>query len=245
MAKILLLDIETAPSLGWVWGKYDQNVIKFKQNWFILSFAWKWLGDDGIQVKSLRQYRGYRKNLLDDKALLVDLWKLLDEADIIVAHNGDAFDVKKIQARFAYHRMGPTKPFKTVDTLKLLRKNFKLDSNALKDAAGYFGFGDKLPHHGFATWEGCIEGVDEEWDTMERYNIHDIVLLEPVYELVKAWGPHPNLTLYDVEKGNCPTCGSGDVQRRGLMHLKARSYQRFACQGCGHWFKGDYVKPEK
>ena len=30
-AKILFLDIETAPSLGWVWGKWQQNVIDFKE----------------------------------------------------------------------------------------------------------------------------------------------------------------------------------------------------------------------
>ena len=238
--KLLLLDIETAPSLGYVWGKYDQNVIEFKESWFILSFAWKWLGEKEVSVRALCDYKSYIKDRSNDKPLLADLWKLLDEADIIIAHNGDAFDVKRINARLVLHGFPPPSTYKTVDTLKIARRNFKFDSAALKDLAVYFNVGEKLPHQGFKTWKGCMEGDKTAWEVMKEYNQRDITILERIYLLLRPWGAHPDLRLYSGT--GCPTCGSLKIQRRGLMHLKTRSYQRLNCQGCGSWFKGDYVK---
>ena len=46
--KVLIFDIETAPSLGWVWGKYDQDVISFEKHWYMLSFAAKWLDTNKV-----------------------------------------------------------------------------------------------------------------------------------------------------------------------------------------------------
>jgi hypothetical protein len=42
----------------------------------------------------------------------------MDEADIICAHNGDAFDIKKINSRLITNGFKPPSPFKTIDTLK-------------------------------------------------------------------------------------------------------------------------------
>jgi DNA polymerase elongation subunit (family B) len=94
-----LLDIETAPSLGWVWRKYQQDVIEFQQNWYMLSFAYKWLGETTVSVRALPDYKGYRPGLEDDKPLIKDLWALLEEADIVVGHNVDYFDIRKANAR--------------------------------------------------------------------------------------------------------------------------------------------------
>src|SRR6516164_8969462 len=120
-AKILFLDIETAPSLGWVWGKWEQNVIDFKRDWYVLSFAYKWAGDKKVTAKGLNDYKGYQKDRENDKALLADIWELLDETDIVVAHNGDKFDLPKINTRLLQHKNVPPSPYKTVDTLKIAR----------------------------------------------------------------------------------------------------------------------------
>src|ERR1041385_6213513 len=105
--KILLVDIETAPSLGYCWGKWQQNVIAFKEDWYILSVAFKWLGDKKIQTRLLCDYKSYKNNPQNDKFLVEELWKLFNEADIIIAHHGDGFDVKKSNARFVFHGLKP------------------------------------------------------------------------------------------------------------------------------------------
>ena len=115
--KILLLDIENSPNLAYVWGKYQQDVVQFEREWFILSYAYKWLNDTKVQAKALPDYKKvFKKDSTNDEELLKDLWKILNEADIIIAHNGDEFDIKKINARFVFHGLTPPAPYKTIDT---------------------------------------------------------------------------------------------------------------------------------
>ena len=95
-AKIVFVDIETAPSLGWTWGpKWETSIIDFKTNWYILSFSYKMAGEKKVHTRCLCDYPGYKKDLENDKELVKDLWCIFDEADIIVGHNLDKFDIKK------------------------------------------------------------------------------------------------------------------------------------------------------
>lgn len=90
--RILLFDLETAPNLAYVWGHYDQNVIEHVQESYILSVAYKWLGEDKVYVKALPDYKGYKPEKECDRELCKDLWKLFDEADIAIGHNCVAID---------------------------------------------------------------------------------------------------------------------------------------------------------
>jgi DNA polymerase elongation subunit (family B) len=241
-SRIVLLDIETAPSLGWVWEKYETNVIDFKRDWYVLSFAYKVMGEKKVQVRGLIDYPGYKKDMENDEALINDLWKVFDEADIIIGHNGDRFDIRKSNSRFISHKLPPPSPYKTVDTLKIARRIFKFDSNKLDDLGRYLGVGRKLPHTGFHLWKGCMTGDPQSWKLMKKYNGHDIELLEKVYFLMRAWTPtHPNVNKGEVA---CPKCGSIDVQKRGFSYTLLRQKQRFQCLSCRGWYLGPAVKAQ-
>ena len=44
--KIALFDIETAPSLGYFWGKlWETDIVGVKEPWYMLCFSYKWLGN--------------------------------------------------------------------------------------------------------------------------------------------------------------------------------------------------------
>lgn len=235
-AKIVFLDVETAPSLGFCWGKYDQTIIDFKSDWYMLSFAYKWSGDK-TKIKGLIDYPGFKRNVEDDKKLMQDLWKILDEADIVIGHNGDKFDIKKANTRFILHGLPPPSPYKTVDTLKIARKFFKFDSNKLDDLARYLGLGRKLAHTGFHLWRGCMTGDAKSWKMMKQYNGHDVDLLEKIYFLMRAWASnHPNVN--QDNKGFCPKCGSENIQRRGFSFTLLRRKQRYRCMDCTGWYEG-------
>jgi len=236
-AKILFLDVETAPSLGWVWGKWETNVIDFKSDWYILSFGYKWSTDKKVTVLGLDNGPKYKKGSEDDKWLMEQLWKLINEADVIIAHNGDKFDLPKINSRFLMHKLPPPKPYKTVDTLKIARSVFKFDSNKLDDLGRYLGIGRKLPHTGFHLWRGCMTGDPGAWKMMKKYNGHDVDLLEELYYIVRPWHKgHPNVNLGVSE--TCPKCGSKEVQRRGFEYTLLRKKQRYQCTSCNGWFAG-------
>ncbi len=237
--KIAFIDLETAPSLGWVWAKWDTNVIDFQRDWYILSYAVKWAGEKKIEVKGLIDYPGYKKDVENDKELVKDLWKVFDKADILIAHNGDGFDILKANTRFILHKLEPPTPYKTVDTLKVARKMFRFDSNKLDDLGHYFNIGRKLPHTGFHLWKGCMTGDPKSWQLMLRYNAHDVELLEKLYYLLQAWTPtHPNVNQGATPNEACPKCGSKDVQRRGFSYTLLRQKQRYQCNNCHGWYEG-------
>ena len=235
-ARILFLDIETAPNLGWVWGKWQQDVIEFKQDWYILSIGWKWADESEVHVIGLDDGNDYTPGTDDDSFLVAKLWDLFNEADIIIAHNGDNFDIPKVKTRFISQGFAPPSPYKTVDTLQIARKHFKFDSNKLDELGRYLKIGRKLPHTGFDLWKRVMLGQPDAWTTMKKYNAHDIELLEEVYYLMRAWHPsHPN-----VNKGEhaCPKCGSFNVQKRGFSFTAMRKKQRLQCSDCTGWFEG-------
>lgn len=235
--KVLLLDIETAPSLGWVWAKWETNVIDFKSDWYVLSYGYKWLGDKEVNVVGLVDFPSYDRDRENDKQLMKSLWKLLDEADVVIAHNGDKFDLPKINTRFLTHGLKPPTPYKTVDTLKIARSNFAFDSNKLDDLGRYLKIGRKLPHTGFHLWMGCMNGDRESWATMKKYNGHDVELLEDVYMIIRPWDKkHPHVNLGQTEV--CPKCGSANVQRRGYNFTLLSKAQRYQCRDCAGWFQG-------
>lgn len=221
---------------------WDTNVVAVKNPTYMLSFSWKWLGEKSVHAFCLPDFPGYKKNKQDDSKLLEKLWEMMDEADIIVAHNGDRFDIKKTNARFIINGMGPPSPCKTIDTLKIARASFGFDSNKLNDLAKYLKIGGKIPHTGMHLWLGCMNGDPASWKVMRKYNKHDVSLLEQVYLKIRPWAKnHPNLNTFSHSIA-CPTCQSENTQRRGEDRTLKRTYQRYHCQDCRRWFRGELIK---
>ena len=159
MAKILYYDIETAPNLSYVWGHFEQNVIEHEREWYLLCVSYRWEHESKTQVCALVDFPDtYAKDPENDLHVAKKLWDLLDEADIVIAHNGDRFDMRKANARFVYHNLGPVSPVKQIDTLKTARRYFMFNSNKLDNLGKHLGVGAKVDTGGFTTWAGCMRG---------------------------------------------------------------------------------------
>lgn len=233
--KILLFDIETFPNIGYTWGKWEQNVIKFVKEWELASFAYKWLDDDKVTCISRRTHH--------EKGLAVILADLFTQADILVAHNGDSFDIKKARAKFLQFGLPRPALNKSVDTKKIAKSQFSFNSNSLNDLGETLGLGKKVETGGFDLWLGCMGNKKKSWLLMEKYNKQDVILLEKVYLKLRAWSPtHPNVAVLKGKIG-CPSCGSESTQARGFTVTSKTKQQRRQCQDCGSWFttKGQNV----
>lgn len=241
--RVLLYDIETSYTVGAVWGLFDQNVAKVLRNPYIITVAWKWLGEKTTHVISLPEFPLYKKDKKNDKELVKVMWKLFDEADIIIAHNGNSFDQKWTYARFLVHGMVPPSPAKYIDTKLVAKSKFRFNSNSLNNLAGYLGLGEKL-HTDIDLWIGCIERDDAScWKKMGLYNKQDVILLEKVYfKMLPFMTNHPNLNLTEGTSCNCPNCNSSNLHARGFALTRTAKYQRFQCQDCGAWSQGNPVK---
>lgn len=234
-AKILIFDIETAPLRASVWGLWEQNIqpSHIISDWFMLTWSAKWLFEDKTYSDKLTPKEALSEN---DKRISTSLWKLIDEADIIIAHNANKFDVKKMNTRFLLNGLNPPMPYQVIDTLLHLRKRFSISSNKLSYVNELLGLEVKMETGGFELWEGCMKGEKESLIKMEKYNIVDVNILEQTYLRIRSWiKPHPNMGMFiedDVEV--CPSCASENIVFGGTPYRTAsNSYESFRCKDCG------------
>lgn len=241
--KILIIDIETAPIEALVWRLFDVNISldQITKEWSVLSFAAKWLGSKRI-IYSDTSGSGASK-IREDKELLKQIWKLLDEADWVVAQNGTSFDVKKINARLIEHGFGPYSPIRVIDTLSAAKRHFGFTSNKLAWMTEHLTDHPKSKHKefpGFELWVECLKDNAKAWREMKKYNIQDILGTEKLYLRLRSWiAQHPNIGTYMAAGIHvCPKCGSKEVQKRGEQVTQAGRYQRYQCNDCGGWSRG-------
>jgi hypothetical protein len=225
--KILLYDLEITPILGWTYDMWDARVIRVEQEPYIMSLSWKWLGEKTVHNDNVEGED-------DDRYVTGMLWDLMDDADIVVAHNAKKFDNRVAFARFLHHDIRPPSPFKTVDTLLAARLYFKFPSNSLNDLCHMLGLGEKPKTTHASLWHDCINGDTKAWRKMVKYNNQDVVLLEKLYLKLRPYiTNHPNVSV--LKKDGCPRCGSKKTQWRGKYSTNAATYRRFVCISCGAW----------
>lgn len=235
--KILLLDLECAPKIAYVW-KFFKEFVKPDMviaDGFIMTASWKWLDGESIysQPSNLT-------DIGDDKGLCQNLRVVLHEADIVIAHNARKFDIPLFNARCLYHEIEPPSPYKIIDTLEVARKKFKFDSNSLENLARVLKCKPKGGHTkypGFTLWKECLQGNLDAWAEMEKYNADDVTTLEQIYLKMRPWmDQHPNVaTITGASHIVCPKCGSTHVQRRGTATTSVARYYRYQCMDCGGW----------
>jgi len=232
--KILLFDLETSPNLSYTWGKWEQNVIAFKKEWELLSVAYSWLGEKKVYVKTRMDFKDKT-----DKSLTQFLHGLLDEADVVIAHNGDEFDNKKSNAKFIEHGLGPVSTYQKIDTKKIAKKYFKFNSNSLDDLGNLLEVGRKEKTGGFDLWLDCMAGDQKAWKQMADYNKQDVVLLKKVYLKLRPFAEnHPNIALLREVPNGCPKCGHLKLEFKGYRYTSTSKYRRYVCKNCGAYCRG-------
>ena len=248
--KVLCLDIETTPIKTYLWGMYQElnNYDMVIDEWYILTWAAKWLGDTKVMSSSLPDFpKEYKKDPKNDKHILIPLKKLLEEADIVVAHNGYDFDRRKINTRLHKNGLGAVPRYRMVDTLLVARRNLSFTSNKLTDLCKFLGLGCKVATGGFQLWIDCMKGDKKAWNHMEKYCRYDVTLLEKLYYELLPWiDSHPNMGVKNItERPTCPKCGSDKIQMRGTVILNSGKFNRFQCQVCGGWSRDKHNLFEK
>ena len=231
--KILLLDIETMPIEALVFDVWKQDIglKQIKKDWSVICWSAKWLFDDKVMGQVVRPDEAVKH---EDASVLMRLWELVNEADWVITHNGDNFDLKKLNARWFQH--GYTKPmyYQSIDTKKVANENFDFTYAKLDWIAKIIGVGRKIETD-FEWWAECEAGNQKYLDMMLKYNKQDVHLEEEVYLRLRPWmSKHPNTGLYTAEIGNvCTCCGSNNIHWKGKYATALGLYQAFRCEDCG------------
>jgi predicted nucleic-acid-binding Zn-ribbon protein len=233
--KILILDIETARMIVGVWKLGYKEHIGPEQvikDWFILGWAAKWLFDAKIMRDFVTPEEAKER---DDKRICISLWSLLDEADIVITHNGLKFDIPKVSTRFLLNGLPPFSSIQQVDTYKVFVKQFGVSSNSLNYIAQIMLHREKVKTS-YNLWIECENSVPEALAFMEEYCVADVCLEEEVYVAVRGWiKGHPNLgVLVSTEHPVCPNCGGDSFTEGGSYYTtQQNAYTSVRCDSCG------------
>lgn len=231
--KVLLLDCETSPLTVFAWGTWKQFIphTSIIESSFLISYCAKWLFDSKIMSDVLTPEEAIEKN---DNRIVNSAWKLLEDADIIVAHNGIKFDLPYLNTRFLMNGLTPPSPYQVIDTLQKARKHFRFASNRL-DYLGQLIRNKGKIKTDIDLWRGCLNGDQESLTQMLTYNKEDITLLEETYVFLRPFiNSHPNMSIYQESTNpSCPSCGSTDIKECGYYTTVANRYLAFRCNSCG------------
>jgi hypothetical protein len=231
--KVGILDIETTPLQAHVWGTWKQR-IGYEQvinDWYMLSYSWKWLFDSKVYGSVLTPEEAIKR---DDSRITRELWKYLDTCDVVIGHNINRFDIPKAQTRFIVNKLAPPSPFRTIDTLTVAQQNFRFASNKL-DYIGELLLHDRKIHTEYQLWLDCMNGVPHRLQEMLTYNKKDVLLEEEAYVFLRPYiKSHPNMAIYQESiEPSCPTCGSANIDECGHYSTSVNRYLAFRCKDCG------------
>jgi len=149
MVNKLYFDLEVSKSLYYSYGR------KVKGEWlrgadlvheyFIISWAASYIGSGKIFSACVTQEQALGWT---DAEILAPLHDLLSSADILVGHNVDAYDLKRVNTRFLINGWTPItnhdgKQKKTEDSLKIVRSRFAFEDNTLDALCVKFGIRGK------------------------------------------------------------------------------------------------------
>lgn len=237
MPRILTLDIETSPMLVYTWGLFEQNIglNQIKTDWHILAWAAKWVGSDKVYYMDNRN----AKDVTDDKKILEELIKLMNDADIIVTQNGDKFDFKKIRARAVLNGLPPIRPIRSTDIYKEGKKVFGFTSHKLAYITENINRKYKKLDHknypGFELWKAVLAGDKRAWKEMETYTKHDVLSTEETYLAIQGWIKTPNTGVYLKDLDPLCNCSNTRLVKKGFAYTDSGKYQVYHCLNCGKW----------
>jgi uncharacterized protein YprB with RNaseH-like and TPR domain len=233
-AKVLLFDIETLPIEAYIWSLKQDGYISpesIKHDWCVLSWSAKWLYEPNMMSDVLFPEEALQRN---DERIVRSMWQLLNEADIVISHNGVRFDHKKLNTRYIIHGINPPMYYRTIDTLQVARQNFAFSSNKLDYINKSLGIHQKSETD-YSLWKYCAAGDIDALLKMVQYNENDVLILEELYTKFRPWiSNHPSLKMFVSGEGNvCANCASTNLKIGGKYRTQVNTYTAYRCKDCG------------
>lgn len=241
--RILVYDIETSPVRAWTFRvgydidiEYDQVVDGDRFN--IICIGWKWLDDKKVHCLDW----GCRKQ--DSEQMISKFTKIIEKADLAIAHNGDKFDLRQINTQRLIAKKPPISWPTTEDTLKQFKKHFYFPSYKL-DYIAKLLLGEGKGKMVFKDWKDIVQYKDPDaLEKMIKYCKRDVSITARCFKRAMAFFKpkiHAGI-VKDNDKETCPRCGGKGSRSKGHMFTLAAKYRKRQCKSCFHIFRGARLK---
>jgi len=236
--KILLWDLETSPNLILDFScGFNKNVLhgQLLEERKIIGVCYKYLDEDKVHhLKWKVEGKGVDAKRCD-KGLVRKLSKVLMECDVAIAHNGDGFDYKWLKGRAMFHRLPPITGVQLIDTYKLSKANFNLNSQKL-DYLSQFLFRKHKLTTNFSLWKKVWLNDRNSLKYMMEYCEMDVILLEQAFKEMIPYCERLPLSLGVLSGGDrdsCGVCGSIERIKQGFKYTQIGKKQKYLCKSCG------------
>ena len=238
--KLVVYDLEVSPAMGFFYPPlYQTNILKVEKYQVLMSFSCATF--DGSKLSKIKHVQlsdfaaRFKKDRWDDTDVTKALYRELEKADAVLAHNGKSFDNKMANTFFIKAGLDPLPEFKTVDTLKAARTHFRFASNKLDEIAKELGIEGKTAVTVGALWHDYM--ITPNWKKagklLKAYNNQDIQALFDIYMKLRPFiKNHPNVAIYG-DKHSCPVCGGRNFTSNGIRATNTMIYRRLNCKECG------------
>lgn len=237
--RIVSFDLEVSPALGYFYPPtWETGILKTVHRQKLMSFAWQVVGEKKITAMNLSQMPNYKKNPQDDKLLVMELHKVMSNADILLGQNSDQFDVRMARYFFLLNGLEPLAPTKYLDTKKIAKRYFKFLNNTLDNLGEEMGYGGKTQITYKDLWVAAfLEGDQKSWKLMDKYCKNDVDQTTKIYLKMRPFmNQHPSLSRISGEESSCPRCGGYDFRIKAYRTTNTSRYHQYQCNECLGFF---------
>lgn len=240
--RIILFDLETLtnlpeamkffPSLG----DYPGLTLRASIN-SIICCGWKVLGEKRTHCINAWDFpKRWRKSVNDDYEVVKAAAKILQDADVVVTHNGKRFDWKFLQTRLLFHKLPPLPPILHIDTCQESKKHLYVLNNRLNTLAKFLKQPKKLENGGWDLWVAVSNREEKAMRLMEKYCKQDVRVLEGIFNEMRPFMKSlPNVNALREEGDLCANCGGQSLRKNGFHVTRQGRKQRLQCLKCGSW----------
>lgn len=208
----------------------------------ISVFGYKWMHEKKAHILSGLDFpKAFKKDFTNDRPLLEALSEVWNQADVVIAHYGERFDRRFLNARLEKHGLPPLKPIRLIDTWRISKDNFVLGGNSLNVLLKFFNAPDQKVDLTYEEWRQVMTGKIPALKKLIQHCHNDVTGLEYIFKkhLSHYTMKLPNWNLYvDTKKKLCPYCGSADLVRRGPAYNQTTVWQTYQCKSCRRWPRG-------
>lgn len=248
--RILVLDVERLDGISQqhYWDRGDlknryvhyETVVRQPRTTIVCA---KWY--DSIDVIRLAEWdKGGRKRFLKE------VHRLMERADIIVGHNVDGADVPWLLGDMHIEAgLPPLPPFKTVDTLKVLRKQFKSGApfKGLDAFCQIVGITAKTDRYDREAMERAVTGKSvEDRERLTDYCAGDVLATQGLLDFLRPHiKNHPALFVDGKNKLTvCNRCGNSTKPTDKRYVANVMTYSMRKCTVCQAYSRLS-IEPER
>jgi len=229
--KVLIFDVETKYVKARIW-RTGKQIVRHGQickgeKFDIICVAYKWAHQKRVYCLDWGLHEQ------NSGPMIKKFGKIIEQADLVLGQNSDAFDIKQINTQRLIHGQTPIAWPLSEDLMKQVKRNFYVTSSSL-DYMAKLLTGEGKSRMEEADWVDVVESKSKSaLIKMKHYCKRDVIKTQAVWDKVRPYCKPKFDRRLLCGKDTCATCGSKNVAGHGQRVYLTKIVDRVRCNDCG------------